>query len=381
MPLIIEGGANPITIKHVVYDSDANSFNCFETPDDDPIFNFELPFDIDSLPTAEFTEKVYLFKNNQLNNSSLLKLKLKEKPESNKLVGYIFTLSSLVENPSIFENIHLKRIAFNVIKNLLEEKEISIKAKSPLYRSDASYSIYDFYDEDSIIIVVCDQFVAFKDYSFGDYLPSFFKYGFRISPYQNFDVLDTDCTLIKKNFSDLIAAITVSIPKNSLHKNYFIDSLLRNKLYLKDNEVARFHLYYQVIELLLEKVFKNEVKNEVIDKFSNLSGFDIKDILRNTMTETYSLDKLVGNKYSKIDIEIIEELNFHIDNFLKYIGITYEATEVSRKIYKIRNVLFHGYSKVLANTNLDKINIDNYFKKINDSFEYLIIDLIVSYHD
>jgi hypothetical protein len=381
MSLVISHGSSQLIINHVEFDVASNGFLCYDDKGDDPIFRYDLPYNLADLPNPGLTEKIYLFKNDLITSRRLFKLKLKDKPESNKLVGYIFPLNAFSDNPDIFDNIHLKKLAFNVLQKLLEEKDLSIKAHSPFYRTDAVYTLTDFYDEDLIVIVVCDQLVTFPNYSFEDYLPALYKLGFRIAPNFNFIVPSSNCDTILNNFSLLQATVTVGIPKNRLHLNYFISSLVKNELFLKDNEVARFHLYYQVIEMLMEKVYKNEVNIEVISKFRSLPSFDVKELLRETMKETYSLEKLVGSNYSVIDAEIMEELNFHIDTFLAYVGITYNGKGISSKIYKIRNILFHGYSKILENVLLDKLKVDLHLKKINDSFEYLIFDAITSYKD
>lgn len=381
MSLVIANGNNLLTIKSVVFDANTNTFLCYDKIDEDPIFSYALPFTIAELPSDQFTEKIYLFKNDLLASRKLLKVKIKEKPGDNKLVGYIFSLSALVENSDIFDNIHLQKIAFNVLKKLLEEKDLSLSAKTPQYRTDSTYNLSDFYDEDLVVIAICDQFVEFPSYSFTNYLPELYKYGFRISPNYNFHPPPSSSQVIINNFNSLQAAITLSIPKNNLHLNYFIQSLIKNDLFLSENEVARFHLYYQVIEMMLEKVYKNEIKIDILSKFTSLSSFDIKENLRETMKETYSLDKLTGGNYTKIKQEILEELHLNIDSFFNYVSINFEATEISRKIYKVRNLLFHAYSKILENPKLEKNIINDRLKNVNDSFEYVLIEIISSYKD
>ncbi|MNK04083.1 hypothetical protein D3C87_219390 [compost metagenome] len=381
MSLVIAHGTNQIPINHVVFDQVSNDFLCYEDENDDPIFRYTLPFAIAALPSPQFTEKIYLFKNDFVTSNVLLKLKLKEKPDQNKLVGYIFPMSALKDNPGIFPNEHLKSTAFNVILKLLKEQDLSLTANSPIYRTDAAYELTDFYDEDLVVVAVCDQFVTFPDYDFMDYLPALYRYGFRLAPNFNFSPPASDCDVVINNYLGLQAAVNISIPKNQLHLNYFINSLLKNDLFLKDNEVARFHLYYQVVEMMMERVYKNEFKNELIIKFSTLAAYDIKESARDMVKETYSLDKLVGSNYSLINNDILDELHLRIEDLLAYIRITYNSQEISRKIYKVRNVLFHGYSKVLENRHLDKNRINTYLKKVNDSFEYLLIDIVTSYRD
>lgn len=381
MPLIIADGSNRITINHVRFDEDFNGFLCYEDLDDDEIFRYDLAFKLDKVPSDDYTEKIYLFKNDLITNNTLFRIKLKEKPDVNKLVGYIFPMSALKDNPELFSNEHLKKMAFNVVRKLLSEIDLSIGSNHSSYRSDAAYELSDFYDEDLVIVAICDQFVTFENYDFMDYLPSLYKYGFRFAPHYNFNPPSSDCNVIINKFTAIHSGITLTIPGNKLHLNHFINSLLRNELFLKDNEIARFHLYYQVIEMMMEKVYKNEFSNELIRKFTSLSSYDLKESQRNMTRESYSLDKLVGTNYTSINSDILEELPIRIEDFLSYVQVPLGVSDISSKIYKVRNTLFHGYSKILEKTSLDKLKINHYLKKVNDSFEYLIIEVITTYKD
>ncbi|MDR0265065.1 MAG: hypothetical protein LBJ04_17740 [Sphingobacterium sp.] len=379
MALKITSGGSSIKINKVTFDGEINSFACFENDDDEPIFYFKLPFEIEELPNDDFSEKIYLFKNELFENERLIKLKLKEKPEDNKLVGYMFSLRDLVNQPNVFKNIHLKKIAFNTINKLLSETDLSLKSKKVDYRSDSDYNIFDFYDESLIVVCVCDQFVNFQNYNFKDYLPSFSKYGFKFSHNNEFYSTETSCKVTRQNYINIDTALTLKIPNNSLHTNYFIRSLLQNDLITSNNEIGRFHIYYQVIEMLMEKVYKNEVQEKIIAKFNTLSSFDAKELFRETMRDSYSLEKLFGGAYSTLDSDIVDELKTNIDVFLKYVAVDYNGKETYGSIYKVRNTLFHGYSKILENSSLDKEKINSYLKLVNDSFEYLINDVILTY--
>ena len=131
----------------------------------------------------------------------------------------------------------------------------------------------------------------------------------------------------------------------------------------------------------MEKVFKNEVKNQLISRIGTLSGYDIKEFFRDSMRDSFALRKLLGQHYSGIENEIIEELTINIQDFLNYIGLAFVEEGLPQAIYKIRNILFHGYSKILENNSFDKEYLSRYLKKINDSLEYLVIDLITTYKD
>lgn len=379
MPLTIKSGGNEILIRTVTFDEESNSFNCYDSPNEGEIFSHSLPFKLDEFPSPDFTEKLYIFKNSLFTSKRLLKLKLNDKPGSNKLVGYIFQIEDLVSSPEIFENVHLKKIAYNVLLKLLQERDVSLRSNPTQYRQDSNYSLSDFYDSDSVIVVICDQFVSFPGYSFDKYLFDFFKHGFRLAPSYNFYPPSSTCTTVSNNYLQIQAALHLNGITNNLYSNFFIESLIKNVIFFSDNEVARFHLYYQVIEMLMEKVFKNEVNIKIMTNFNDLSSFDIKELFRETMKDSFALNHLLSNNYSGIVNEVLEELKGSIKIFFSYTQNPYETQELSQSVYKIRNVLFHGYSKILENNQLDKVQISIYLKKINDSLEYLIINLISTY--
>ncbi len=379
MPLTITGGSTNIIISRVEFDTDGNNFLCYEEGEPNAVFSQDLPFVLEEMPSPAFTEKIYFFKNTFYPSGKLLTIEIDERVGNSKTAGIIFSLDDLLNNPDIFENIHVRKVAFNVLKKLLEEKSLSIGSKPVPYRQDSAYTLFDFYDEDTVLVVICDQFVDFANYSFFNYLVSLYKSGFRYSPIGDFYPLPIESAIIQDSFLTLQKRIRLFASKNGLCSNYFIKELLANFIYSsKDNEVARFHLFYQVIEMLMEKVFKREVKEKMDKDFENTSGYDTKDFFREVMRDSYILDKVMSNTYSTIHPQIKEELSDNIDQFLTY-TLTGIPDNFSGKLYKVRNTLFHGYSKVLENDTLDKLTTNSLLKKLNDSFELLIMELIFTY--
>ncbi|HJP62756.1 MAG TPA: hypothetical protein VJ844_04910 [Mucilaginibacter sp.] len=379
MPLTITGGSTNILIDRVEYDAATNSFLCYENGGTDPVFSQDLPFILEEMPSQAYTEKIYFFKNTFYPSGKILTIEIDERLGSSKTAGVIFTLDDLLNLPEIFDNIHVKKVAFNVLKKLLEEKTLSIDSKPVPYRSDSAYNLFDFYDEDAILIIICDQFVTFNNYNFFNYLTTLYKSGFRYSPFAGFDPAPIESGIVQGNFSALQKRLRLFASKNELSSNYFIKELLTNFIYYsKDNEVGRFHLFYQVVEMLMEKIFKREVKEKMNKDFENASGYDTKDFFREVMRDSYVLDKLIGNTYSAIHPQIKEELSYNIEQFLTY-TLTGIPDNFSGKLYKVRNTLFHGYSKILENDTLNKSITNSRLKKLNDSFELLIMELIFTY--
>jgi len=380
MALNIIGGNNLITIDEVKFDETNNQFCCYSSDLlTEALFTHELPFVLDEVPSAEFTEKIYFFKNELFQNKKVLSVEMRERSGSNKAVGFIFSLEDLMNSPEIFDTLVLRKIIFNVIKKLLSEETLSIKSKPTSWRQDEDYKLNDFYDSDSLIMVICDQFVNFPNYEFSNYLIKLFKYGFKYCPSHSFFPVPNNLNLVEENYNSLTKRIKLSASANELNKNFFVNQLISNSLYLQNNEVARFHMYYQAIEMLMEVVFKNEIKENIYDKnLDDLTGHGMKDFFREAMRDSSSLEKVIGGKYSDVDTLIKDEFLLRMEEFLSYIKMPVSESLPSR-LYKVRNTLFHSFNKVLADSTLDKYIVDSHLKKTNDLFEYFVMELIYTF--
>ena len=145
-------------------------------------------------------------------------------------------------------------------------------------------------------MVVCDQFVSFAGYHFEKYLIPMFKLGFRYCPHADFYPANESCDLMAENCKQILTKIKLKAIDNQLHTNYFVKELSYNTINQVDNEVARFHLFYQVIEMLMENAFKVEVQQEVCAKLQTMSGHETKDLFRDLMRDNYTVS------YTHLDV-------------------------------------------------------------------------------
>jgi len=384
MSLIVKGGSKEIEYSNVEFDSASNAFVCSTNNSEvQETFVIKLPFKMEVMPDSNFTEKIYCFKNHYHTGEKLIPLEFKESNNEAKRVGYIFSLENLVNNPEIFDNKYLKAIAFNTIKKLLKNEDVSIIAANATFRQDNNYELTDFYDDDLILVPICDNFVRFDNYDFKKYLFDFYIHGYFYCPHVNFYPQQNSSNYIKNKFNSIIVNLHFSAKESEVSNNPFLSAIINNVFHLQNNEVSRFHLYYQVIEMLMEKVFLKEIKKDICDEIPSSTGFDIKDKLREMMKDSFALSLLIGNNYSEIDSDVKEELVDNICSFLNFAKIKYENAEEKKKLnillYKMRNTLFHGFSKVLENGSIDKSDLNLHFKRLNDSFECYIISLIYTF--
>lgn len=384
MSLIVKGGSKEIEYSSVEFDSESNAFICSTSNSAiQETFVIKLPFVMEMDPNPDFTEKIYCFKNHYHTGEKLFPVEFRESNNEAKIVGYIFSLENLVNNPEIFNNKYLKVIAFNTIKKLLKNEDISITAGIASYRPDNNYVLTDFYDDDLILVPICDNFVRFDNYDFRKYLYDFYCHGYSYCPHVNFYPQQNSSNYILNKFNSVVTNLHFSAKESIVSNNPFLSAIINNTFHLQNNEVSRFHLYYQVIEMLMEKVFLKEIKKDICDEIPNSTGFDIKDKLREMMKDSFALSLLIGNNYSDIESDVKDELIDNICAFLNFAKIKYETAEEKKKLnillYKMRNTLFHGFSKVLENGSIDKSDLNTHFKHLNDSFECYIISLIYSF--
>ena len=139
---------------------------------------------------------------------------------------------------------------------------------------------------------------------------------------------------------------------------------------IEGNELAKFHLLYQIIELLINKIFSVEIQ-EIISKLGDNTDklFDVKEELTNLANEKRRVKRLF-NDYSG-DINNKEALTEKCNELLVCASKNMQD-EVASAIYSTRNLLVHEYRSIPK---------ENYvlIKEVNEIFIDNLIDILLSY--
>ncbi len=348
----------------------------------------EFPFAVQDVP-AGYTVSIFIFKNQYYSQNDLIELRAKEKVTQSGRIGYAFSLRSLVDRDNNIFNEHTLPFAYYAFLNLISSNTV-IDSKIPKKKSDV-YSLNDFYDEGLVLIVLCDQLTQeIQEFSFDDYLYLLFIFGFvyvdtndKQIAFNNLSIIKENFESIKSNFYNGRYSWKISAAPKFLRDEIY-PTILAKQLITEDHYfLSKFHILYQVIEILIAEVLKNEIDLTVGNKGKNLPGYKLKEVLSKLATDSYRINRLL-NEYSKIpsgfDHLMTSKLKEFFDEMKIHLPSDYEkiSNRLSQLIYKYRNNLVHNYRIIHKDT--DRLSI--YLKlleEINSFFEYLVFELLHTY--
>jgi len=290
-------------------------------------------------------------------------------------IGWIFPIQALTSTShSYVSNEHFLQYAYVAFEKLCM-KEDCIRAKVPDLREDRMLDIYDFYDDDDIILILCkDKTGKIDKFNINNYLPSLFKYGYFF--------IDTEKTGTFRNpsenehYNNLDVRLNVESISPYLYTENYIYNLFKHYLPYENHHLVHFSLLYQIIEILIEKIFSSELK-KYIERLSDLNDsdtvrfFEIKEDLLGLAKEQERIKKIF-NDYLRQSINY-GDLKISCDSFLEKAGVL-PTDSITKSLYNVRNILFHGYRRVNQNMILD-------IKTINVEFEKIVVDLLNNYDE
>jgi len=333
-----------------------------------------------------FSVKVYLFKNPFYAQRDIVELRLSDgNLEHNGRMGYFFRLDALFEPDVLEMDKHNFTYAHYAVQylfshvNSLQTKDVDLTS---------SPKIVDFFDEDTIVLVLCDQYTEqIPHFSIDNYLSHLFLYGFtsftkgnnieknNLSPILSDNYLKTE-TLTRRRKH-------LKIPKANLHliDEHFVRHLFK-KLIQKENEtVTRFIMFYQIIEILIDKVIKVEVMNKVCSQLGSMSGQKIKEVLGEQSSEkkrisalltTYARPPKVLDDHLK---SLLLSFYIHIDDLDFNDPDKHEELNLTDVFYGYRNKLVHNY-RLMHNPAIDSTITEESMNEINIATEVLIAHLV-----
>lgn len=350
----------------------------------------EFPFSFENIP-PNYTVSVYSFKNQYYSQNDLIEIRTSEMKSNSGRIGYSFMLLSLLDKENNIFNEHTLPFAYYAYLKMLSG-ECILKQKIPLTKKDI-YSLKDFYEENLVLFVLCDQLTnEIAEFSFDDYMYYLFTHGFVYVNIKDKQIDFNSLTLIKDNFTAI---------KSNYHNNKYswrikpAQRFLRDEIYPtmlikeliteKHYFLSKFHILYQVIEMLIAEVLKNEIMLTVGNGQRNLSGYKLKEVLSKLATDGYRITKLF-NAYSKIPsgfdklmIEKLKEFFSEIQVNLPLDSDNLISNKLSSLVYRHRNNLVHNYRIV----HKDPKKLENYLKlldEINFFLEYLVFEILCSFY-
>ena len=196
--------------------------------------------------------------------------------QANVRLGWIFPIQALLSDKHDYaENSFFLRYAYIAIYLLLENvNEENKRNSSEILR------ITDFYSEDAIIFVLCkSNCMQISNFCYEDYIVDLFRNGYSCLPYTAIGEKDV-CVEKRINIR--------RISKDIKEKMFIVEVFERLLVQTNISPLAKFHMLYQIIELLIGDIFSYEFTSfskKISEDTNNL--FDLKD----------ELQKLTGEKY------------------------------------------------------------------------------------
>ena len=275
-------------------------------------------------------------------------------------LGWIFPIQALVsKDHDYIDNIYFLKYAYVATYLLL-----SSISEENMRNSKDSLKITDFYPEDAIIFVLCiSNCNKIKNFCIEDYTVDLFGYGY--SFLSGSDEAKEDICVDKRVN---VRRISEDVRDKSFIIEVFKSLLVQTSLL----PLAKFHMLYQIIELLIGDIFSYEFKKfncKIGENTNNL--FDMKDDLQKITGEKYRVRELFGT-YTHLDSVQKEQL-MDVCNEILRVSDKKEKLEVGDSLYAVRCLIFHNYGSIP--TEFRKLVRD-----INNILEKVVIELLITFH-
>lgn len=248
--------------------------------------------------------------------------------------------------------------------------------KVPTVVGDAELDIFDFYSEDSIVLILYKPALGALEFNINSYLPCLFKYGYflqtsGVDPSTSVGVLD-------EPYSELGAKLSIRPISESFTQAAFVTHAMRKTLPYESNPLLIFFYQYQLIELLIGQILDTsfqEFKEQLAADAAIASSIrDTVKTLNENMNEKVRLKRLF-NRHIGTNPEL-SALRLKCNEFLNANGVTLKkeiaVQSFADYLYETRNVLFHNLRNV-APESLELVG------EINGLLRPVLCDMLVNY--
>ena len=277
-----------------------------------------------------------------------------------KRIGWIFPINSLLSSDHDYaDNKYFLKYAYIATYLLIRDID-SIDQEF----FQQNIALTDYYNKENTIFVIDEENTKqIEGFKIENYIVSLFKYGYTYNENVNFNPSPVKGTK-RLNLRSL---------SKELYDNYRINELFINQFSLaKDNEVIKFHICYQIIELLISKIFEHKLQSIIETLSKNPENlFDLREDLLNISSEKNRIKYLFEDYTScatsdKTKIGIICKRFLEL-NQKKYSEVYYYD------LYSVRCMLVHK---------LYLLNNDSYslLCEINTYLLNITIDMLFSFH-
>lgn len=314
-------------------------------------FLYEPQLEIDDLFNPNDFEVCFLY-NNKVSENSIYKLYADD-----IRIGWLFPIQSLEsqEHDYVKDKFYL-RYAYIAIYKLLQ----IIIFKNEEY---SDFSILDYFSDDiQLLIYDKNNTKDIKDFDISKYTVSLFYNGYSYTGEGN---VYTETGDIDKN----IRIRQLPVPIRDIT---YINTLFKELIPLHETSYSKFHLLYQIIEILIGVVFNYKMQEliyEIAGSFNDL--FDKREKLNDITMEKNRVIWLF-NEFSKIEPSKLNSLDSLCIGLLEKNEKKINVNKAANNLYAVRCLIVHNlYSLDEASRRL----LDD----LNNNFLDVIFDILFTF--
>lgn len=264
----------------------------------------------------------------------------------------------IIEDFDSLDNEHYLKYAYIVLYKLLQMVEFGDREYS-------DFSILDYYSDDIQILVYDKGNVSkIEHFDISNYSVDLFSKGYSFCGEGN---VFTKLGLVDQN-------IRVKQLPEPIRDISYINVLFMELMPLQESSYSKFHLIYQIIEILIGVVFNYKFKS-FIQEIENSPDdlFEKREKLSKITMEKESVIWLFSN-FCGVELQKREILNSLCEKMLQDNGKSYKENDVGNNLYAVRCLIVHNlYS-------LDE-NSRELLKELNNSFLDVVLDILFTFHE
>lgn len=285
--------------------------------------------------TKEFD--LYFLAKKNIKESEIFQIYLKE---FDTRIGWLIPIISLGSSDHSFAtDPHFLKYAYIGIRESLKKIDDSIYYNYLIDNLNENSYIEIFHESTALLIISKETLVGDVKFNIDRATPSLIKYGYVRLGSKNpseIELTEVSTPTTKKLYIEQISPI--------IESERLISELLNTSFAYERKAIFKFFLIYQIIELLLDDIYKHR-QASIIDELVSVKSDSIRtkevlEKLQSFLSEKKRIELLVG-KYSNIAGEL-SELQRLCNNLLAILNRDSE-NEFQGYFYKIRNFIFHQY--------------------------------------
>jgi len=337
---------------------------------DNPRFKFtvryplpvEMGYNVEDFKIHPFISPVHNKENNiyQVNHKKIGK-------SGSYRIGWIFTIQALLSREhNEANNPHFLKYALVTFEKLLRGELYSKDHVVYVDNFDGEITLEDLYPPDLAIFTLSKlAFHPINEFDINNYLQSFYilDYLFCQSG-QDYQKL----AAVGENSLELKSSITINEISDDLKDVDYPTDLFTTYLKIDEHPFVQFSLLYQIIELLIEKVYEFEITKHFLDaRIKPYAPHDIKKKMEGLSNMDFRI-KLLFSGYLQRPLSSTKEFENAVHFFLKKFDIekVESSDSIGMLIYSCRNRIVHDIRKITRSdyTFAELRQVNKYFAKL-----------------